>query len=118
MLTQSKIISTALFMVWLLRHPLTHVQWAALVLLTVGVTQTQLHCGPAPPTTAQTEDITEYSMAVGATFLSCAISGFASVYQEKLIKTDESSLSLIDMNIVMALGGAKSCGRPVLWVAL
>ena len=81
MLTQSKTITTALFMVLLLGHPLSRLQWAALVLLAVGVAVTQQGCVVATTVVAAGAGVTEYSAAVAATFASCVISGFACVYQ-------------------------------------
>jgi len=108
MLTQSKTITTALFMVLLLGHPLSRLQWAALVLLAVGVAVTQQGCVVATTVVAAGAGLTEYSAAVAATFASCVISGFACVYQEKLLKGEQQSqakLTVVDMNIVMAFGG-------------
>lgn len=86
---QLKILTTALFSVFLLNKKLVSVQWIALVLLFVGVAAVQL-----TQTKASSTDKHDQNVLIG--FLSilsaCLLSGFAGVYFEKILKNSHVSL--------------------------
>jgi solute carrier family 35 (UDP-sugar transporter), member A1/2/3 len=113
-LSQTKLLSAAVFSVWLLDRRLNRWQWISLVLLTLGVYFSQQ--------TAQRESFTKgggggggnaaaqqqpryQSFVLGA--VACIISGlsssFAGVYFEKVVKTTSPSLAV--RNIHLSLFG-------------
>ncbi|XP_030606860.1 solute carrier family 35 member A3b isoform X2 [Archocentrus centrarchus] len=89
---QLKILTTALFSVFMLRKKLSLYQWLSLLLLMAGVTLVQW------PT--ESADVSEHkilsagSQFVGliAVLMACVSSGFAGVYFEKILKETEQSL--------------------------
>lgn len=86
---QLKILTTALFSVFLLKKKLLIPQWLALLLLFVGVACVQL-----TQTKAKKEKDANQNVLIG--FLSilsaCLLSGFAGVYFEKILKNSHVSL--------------------------
>ena len=93
---QLKLLTTAGCSVLLLHRTLLPVQWASLVLLTLGVVlvqvpasalvqgpSTELVQGPAPPARAASDELT----GLLAVLVACCSSGFAGVFYEKLVKT-------------------------------
>ena len=95
---QLKILTTALFSVFLLNKKLISVQWLALLLLFVGVACVQL-----TQTKNKTVENHHQNLLIG--FLSilsaCCLSGFAGVYFEKILK-NSSHVSLWIRNIQLA----------------
>lgn len=92
---QLKILTTALFSVWMLHRQLTSLKWLALLLLTAGVACVQLPSGTTKTVT------TEGSRFVGlvAVFLACVISGLAGVYFEKILKNTKASIWLRNIQL-------------------
>lgn len=86
-LIQMKLITTALLSSSVLKRKLSNAQWMSIVMLFVGVAIVQL--------SLQTSStITNFNPVVGisAVLVSCVTSGFAGVYNEKLLKDDSTSL--------------------------
>lgn len=86
---QLKILTTALFSVFLLNKKLISFQWLALLMLFVGVAAVQL-----TQTKAKSVQNENQNLLIG--FLSilsaCILSGFAGVYFEKILKNSHVSL--------------------------
>mmetsp|Transcript_31608 Transcript_31608/g.97675 ORF Transcript_31608/g.97675 Transcript_31608/m.97675 type:complete len:438 (-) Transcript_31608:119-1432(-) len=108
-LSQTKLLSAAIFSVWLLGKSLSGVQWGALLLLTAGVVLAQLETamggltrrGPGAPSNQGPPGGAEQLVWVGAT--SCIVSGlsssFAGVYFEKVVKTTPPSLAVRNIHL-------------------
>ncbi|CAH1782708.1 unnamed protein product [Owenia fusiformis] len=95
---QLKILTTALFSVFMLNKHLTKMQWGALVVLFVGVSTVQLQ----PHSTKDSAKIaTEQNPFLGliAVIVSCLMSGFAGVYFEKILKGTSQSLWLRNVQL-------------------
>jgi UDP-sugar transporter A1/2/3 len=114
--SQLKILTTALFSVLMLNKTVTLRQWFACILLGLGVSLTQISSVSNPSGThssvsSQTgvmnpEDVLwniDYKLVSGfaAVLCACLTSGFSSVYFEKILKNDNTSLWI--RNIQMSL---------------
>lgn len=103
---QVKILTTAVFSVWMLNKSLSTLQWASLVLLTVGVSLAQLsaHANSADHEKENT------TMGFIAVLLASVTSGFSGVYFEKILKNSSPSLWIrnIQMGISSILVGFAS----------
>eukprot|EP00744_Colponema_vietnamica_P020810 GILI01029616.1.p1 GENE.GILI01029616.1~~GILI01029616.1.p1 ORF type:complete len:428 (+),score=44.77 GILI01029616.1:88-1371(+) len=122
MLSQSKLISAAIFSVMLLDKKLSTMQWVSLGLLTFGVYLSQGHSSVAaaaggsnsnkftssttitvgPPSEGQHETMfTSGAVLLGA--IACILSGisssFAGVYFEKVVKTTPPSLAVRNIHL-------------------
>jgi UDP-sugar transporter A1/2/3 len=86
---QLKILSTALFSVWLLGKSLDTGKWLALLLLMVGVTLVQME---STKTVEQSLNQQRPFIGLFAVLLCCISSGFAGCYFEKLLKTSTTSM--------------------------
>lgn len=99
-LSQTKILSAALFSVWLLNRRLNAIQWGSLVVLTGGVFLAQYDSVRAGLTRAPSADDHQHAV-VGV--ISCIISGlsssFAGVYFEKVVKTTPPSLAVRNIHL-------------------
>ena len=83
-----KILTTAIFSVFMLNRHLVKQQWISLVVLIVGVSLIQ-------PTKTQSATTTEGQNAIVgmvAVLSACCLSGFAGVYFEKILKGSSTSL--------------------------
>jgi UDP-sugar transporter A1/2/3 len=98
--TQLKLLTTAVFSVIMLKKQLSPRKWRALLLLVIGVVVIQLAAGAAKNKSNQTGDAT-FGMLC-ALGIAC-LSGFAGVYIEKALKT--TSLSIWDSNYQLSLYG-------------
>ncbi|XP_014097981.2 UDP-N-acetylglucosamine transporter [Bactrocera oleae] len=91
---QLKILTTAMFAVFILRRRLINTQWGALLLLIVGVVMVQLaqtvddSAGSAPSTGPEQNRMLGLWAALGA----CFLSGFAGIYFEKILKGADISV--------------------------
>ena len=93
---QLKILTTALFSVLMLKKSLSRVQWGSLVILMVAVALVQM-----PSTQKESsESSTSSTIGLAAILVACLTSGFAGVYTELLLKSDNS---LWVKNIQLAL---------------
>lgn len=98
---QLKILSTALMSVLLLRRSLSLQKWAALALLTAGVSVVQLasaELGAAPGDGGK--HVGSQLLGLAAVLTSCAISGLAGVYTEMILKA--SAVTLWVRNVQLA----------------
>jgi len=86
-LIQMKLITTALLSSSVLKRRLDNAQWMSIVMLFVGVAIVQVSLESC-------STITNFNPVVGITavLVSCVTSGFAGVYNEKLLKDNSSSL--------------------------
>jgi len=85
--SQSKTLFTALFFVRILGRSILPVQWAALLLLMVGVGLVQL--GDSAAGAAGSGVAGNSLLGVGAVLASSVLSGFANIYLEKMLKRAE-----------------------------
>ncbi|XP_014679460.1 PREDICTED: UDP-N-acetylglucosamine transporter-like isoform X2 [Priapulus caudatus] len=101
---QLKILTTAMFSVFMLGKSLNRLKWLALLVLMAGVTLVQWPTD-APANAATTTHATASTRLVGlvAVLIACFSSGFAGVYFEKLLK--KSTQSIWIRNIQLALFG-------------
>lgn len=97
---QLKILTTALFSVFLLKKKLIFTQWLALMLLFIGVAAVQLT--QTKKASADTHGH-EQNVLIGflAILSACVLSGFAGVYFEKILK-NSAHVSLWIRNIQLA----------------
>lgn len=104
---QSKILTTAVFSVLLLKKGLSRMQWLSLVILTIGVSITQI---------SSTEHVNDNHNSEGhlfgflAVLLAATLSGFSGVYFEKILKDSKTPLWIRNVQMgltscILALGG-------------
>jgi drug/metabolite transporter (DMT)-like permease len=74
---QMKIITTALFSVWMLNKSLNAMKWLSLILLTVGVALVQM---PTSSTTTKERSSIEGFIGLVAVGIACVLSGLAGVW--------------------------------------
>ncbi|KAJ1540166.1 hypothetical protein HK405_011810, partial [Cladochytrium tenue] len=97
---QMKILTTALFSVWLLRRSLSRQKWLSLFLLTAGIALVQLPTQAAPAASAGDDDDAASAGHTGlqkfvglvAVSIACLSSGLAGVWFEKVLKGSKASL--------------------------
>jgi solute carrier family 35 (UDP-sugar transporter), member A1/2/3 len=88
---QLKILTTAVFAVFILRKKLMSTQWAALVVLVAGVAFVQLaqtEGEVVKPGAPEQNRTLGFAAALGA----CVLSGFAGIYFEKMLKGSDISV--------------------------
>ncbi|KNC53204.1 uncharacterized protein AMSG_12249 [Thecamonas trahens ATCC 50062] len=110
---QLKLMTTALFSVFILGKQLSNQQWLALVVLTAGVTLVQLGIRPPGEGEAHSSSVHYGSQLTGflAVLSACLLSGFAAVYFEKILKGSKVSVWIRNIQLgaigsVLALAGA------------
>jgi solute carrier family 35 (UDP-sugar transporter), member A1/2/3 len=96
---QLKILTTAVFSMILLQRTFSPKKWAALILLTVGVSIVQVS-GSRDQTKSDSEKHSQYIGLVAVLCAACT-SGFSGVYFEKILKGSQTSLWL--RNVQMGL---------------
>lgn len=114
---QLKILTTALFSVFILRKALNRTRWLSLLILTAGVALVQLppeaisawfaSAGSAVGavlTVAPTVAHTNTAVGLSAILTACVISGFAGVYFEKILKGSDVSIWM--RNVQLGLFGS------------
>ena len=90
---QVKILTTAVFSVLMLNRSLSKRQWAALLLLTVGVSLAQLSSASASSSSSSAEQQRRNStLGFAAVLAAATTSGFSGVYFEKILKNAGTSL--------------------------
>ncbi|CAH8662294.1 unnamed protein product [Heterobilharzia americana] len=99
-LYQTKIFTTALFMILLLNQRLRSIQWFALVLLSAGIVLTQL---PSSNDSKPNGELSSSLYGFGAILLASVTSGFAGVYLERVFKGTPTSIWM--RNLQLALFG-------------
>ncbi|XP_055349070.1 UDP-N-acetylglucosamine transporter-like [Paramacrobiotus metropolitanus] len=98
--SQIKILTTAIFSVVMLRRQLGGLQWAALFILFIGIAVVQLD-QQSPQSTKLSYHIQSPLLGLAAIIVSSLMSGFAGVYFEKILKTSEVSLWLRNVQLSM-----------------
>lgn len=93
-LSQLKIVTTAIFSVLMLSKKLSFQQWAAVVALTCGVALVQYS-----NTSDSSLDSASVTLGLLCITLSCVTSGFAGVYFEKVLKSGSTSLWLRNIHL-------------------
>jgi solute carrier family 35 (UDP-sugar transporter), member A1/2/3 len=98
---QVKILTTAVFSVLMLGKSLSSQQWVALVILTVGVSLTQLSASQRSSTSANS------TLGFVAVLAAACTSGFGGVYFEKLLKNSGTSVWMrnLQMGVFSILSG-------------
>jgi len=83
----SKILTTAVLYRIVLRKPLKLFQWMALLLLTIAMCITTLHCAAADATISATSTgSAQQAYGIFLMMILCVLSSLAGVYSEKLLK--------------------------------
>jgi solute carrier family 35 (UDP-sugar transporter), member A1/2/3 len=83
---QVKILTTAVFSVFMLGKRLSYMQWISLIILTIGVSMAQLSTAGSDSTKANT------TSGFIAVLLAACTSGFSGVYFERILKNSGTSL--------------------------
>mmetsp|Transcript_64205 Transcript_64205/g.187868 ORF Transcript_64205/g.187868 Transcript_64205/m.187868 type:complete len:316 (-) Transcript_64205:162-1109(-) len=122
LLASTKVIATAVSSWLLLGRSLTALQWAAMVLLTVGVALGQHRDSSGTAGSLSLADLEVPLVPVLIMLANSCLSALAAVYTEKVLKAQQSaSLSIFATNLHMALhtllvnlAKASVCEAPVL----
>mmetsp|Transcript_456 Transcript_456/g.494 ORF Transcript_456/g.494 Transcript_456/m.494 type:complete len:335 (+) Transcript_456:466-1470(+) len=107
---QLKIVSTGVFGVLILGRHYTPRKWRAMVLVGIGaalvsnIDRKDMHrlTGDAEDAD-ENEGFTSMLIGLGAVLLEVTLSGFASVYFERVLKSKQENLSVWDRNIQLAM---------------
>lgn len=106
---QLKILTTALFAVVILRKSLKSFQWAALILLVIGVVLVQLaqHGMVTLPSGIEQNHLLGFAAALSA----CFLSGFAGIYFEKILKGSDISVWMrnVQLSLLSLPFGLATC---------
>ena len=116
--SQLKILATACFFVVLFKRPLSDTKWRALVLLVCG---TILVSNPDAKRSSNDDNSNGFgSKLIGyaAVLIQVALSGFAAVYFEKVIKSSTEKLSIWDRNVQLAGASIAFYFATFLWEAI
>ncbi|KNC96579.1 UDP-galactose transporter, variant [Spizellomyces punctatus DAOM BR117] len=90
---QLRILSTAIFSVFMLKKRLSWMQWVSLLVLTGGMALVQLPSGnSATKIEAGSKAATDRLIGLAAIALICVTSGFSGVYLEKVLKRTATTL--------------------------
>ena len=130
---QLKILTTAIFSMFMLGKTFTSQQWGALAMLFVGVAMVQMpksdsgkhkgHEVPGPNDKTQ-ED---YIIGITAVLMACCSSAFAGVYFERILKKQAGSLWLRNiqlgifgflLGVVGAFSKVRGNAPPLDWTAI
>ncbi|CAH1392462.1 unnamed protein product [Nezara viridula] len=97
---QLKILTTALFSVVILKRKLLSTQWAALLLLVVGVAMAQLSDSSETHKHSNTKSHSQNKL-IGFTsvFVACVLSGFAAVFVEMILKSSNNSIWMTNVQL-------------------
>ncbi|KAA0195658.1 UDP-N-acetylglucosamine transporter [Fasciolopsis buskii] len=102
-LYQSKIFTTALFMVTMLNRKLLSTQWISLSLLCAGIVLSQWNPNTSKTEEANTHSYSSTAVGILAVAMASMSSGFAGVYFEKILKGTAPSVWM--RNIQLAVFG-------------
>lgn len=101
---QCKILTTATFSALILQRTYSTTKWRALVSLMLGVLLfSEPIWSKAENLTANTEGANEF-IGIVAVIIEVTLSGFSSIYFEKVIKVDPHQLTIWERNFQLALG--------------
>jgi len=101
---QTKILTTATFSTIMLKRQYSWTQWRALIALMMGVL---LFSEPIWGAKNSTSNVVKYGnpiIGTVAVLIEVSLSGFASIYFEKVIKTDPLQLGIWERNFQLAVG--------------
>ncbi|TPX64594.1 hypothetical protein SpCBS45565_g05751 [Spizellomyces sp. 'palustris'] len=105
---QLRILSTAIFSVFMLKKKLSRIQWVSLLVLTGGMALAQLPSGNSVTNVeAGSKAATDKLIGLAAIGLICVTSGFSGVYLEKVLKRTATTLWV--RNIQLALFSSFFC---------
>ncbi|XP_018562573.1 UDP-galactose translocator isoform X2 [Anoplophora glabripennis] len=107
---QLKILTTAMFSVFILKKELLRTQWISLLTLIIGVVLVQLaQSGDAP--TAATGPEQNRFIGFMAALAACCLSGFAGVYFEKMLKGSDVTVWMrnVQLSLCSVPFGLISC---------
>lgn len=88
---QLKILTTAIFSVFMLKKQISKLQWLSLVILFVGVSVVQLQPTESKQKSAPAVEQNPF-LGFVCVVISCCMSGFAGVYFEKILKGTKASV--------------------------
>lgn len=100
---QCKILTTATFSRIILRREYSWTKWRSLIALMMGVL---LFSEPiwGDPENRKTQEGANKMLGTAAVLIEVSLSGFASIYFEKVIKTDPYQINIWERNFQLALG--------------
>lgn len=101
---QCKIFTTATFSTLLLKRHYSWARWRALIALMLGVLLFSEPIWSNPDNLRSKEDGANVFLGVMAVIIEVTLSGFASIYFEKVIKQDSEQLGIWERNFQLALG--------------
>lgn len=101
---QLKILTTATFSCTLLNRRYSMVKWRALITLSIGVLLFSEPVWNDPDTEIASGDRSSVILGTIAVLTEVTLSGFASIYFEKVIKTDTEKLNIWERNFQLAFG--------------
>jgi solute carrier family 35 (UDP-sugar transporter), member A1/2/3 len=101
---QLKIISTATFSTIILKRQYSWTQWRALIALMLGVLLFSEPIWGDPDKQKVASKDANQALGTAAVLIEVTLSGFASIYFEKVIKTDPLQMGIWDRNFQLALG--------------
>ncbi|KAG7367522.1 DNA methyltransferase [Nitzschia inconspicua] len=101
---QLKIISTATFSTIILKRQYSWTQWRALIALMLGVLLFSEPIWGDPEKQKVSSKDANQALGTAAVLIEITLSGFASIYFEKVIKTDPLQLGIWERNFQLALG--------------
>lgn len=96
---QIKILTTALFMVTILKRSLRFLQWVSLIILTTGVAIIQIQ--NVKGTSKTSEDSKNALFGLFCVVMACVLSGLAGVYFEKILKNSKVSIWVRNIQLGM-----------------
>ncbi|EOD09521.1 hypothetical protein EMIHUDRAFT_96775 [Emiliania huxleyi CCMP1516] len=101
-LAQMKVLSTAVFSVLILQRRLHVRKWRALTLLTTGVVLLSHEAMPKKTDSTQGKAMSDFGVGVAAVGCEVLLSGFVSIYFEKVLKSKTEVYSVWDRNFQLA----------------
>jgi UDP-sugar transporter A1/2/3 len=106
-IAQMKVFTTATFSVLMLNRQLAYRKWRALLTLTLGVILISHEALPKEQDAAKRElAMMEYFLGMAASLGDVILSGFVSIYFEKVLKSKAETYSVWDRNFQMAFWSA------------
>lgn len=106
---QLKILTTALFSVFILKRTLLKTQWTSLLTLIIGVVLVQMAQGHENTASKNAEGQSRF-VGFMAALTACTLSGFAGVYFEKILKGSDVTVWM--RNVQLSL-----CSIPLGWIS-
>ena len=101
---QLKILTTATFSCVMLGRKYSMVKWRALVTLSIGVLLFSEPVWNDPDAKIASDEKSNVLLGIIAVLTEITLSGFASIYFEKVVKTDSEKMSIWERNFQLAFG--------------